>query len=120
MKIFNTMTMKKEKFVPLTPNKALIYGCGPTVYNFIHVGNARMLIAFDVLRRYLKHIGYDVTYVQNFTDIDDKVIRRAADENLGYEFIAARYIKEFERDAAGLNVLPADLKPLATPTFSRS
>ena len=81
MKIYNTMTRKKEEFVPLTPGKVGIYACGPTVYNFFHIGNARPFIVFDVLRRFLRYQGYQVTFVQNFTDIDDKLIRRAAEES---------------------------------------
>ncbi len=114
MKIFNTLSRQKEEFVPQTPGAARIYCCGPTVYNLIHVGNARPMIVFDVLRRHLEHQGYTVTFAQNFTDIDDKVIRRAVDEGVSFADIAARYIAEYKKDAEGLGVRPADLAPLAT------
>ncbi len=114
MKIFNTMTRKKEEFVPLTPGKVGIYACGPTVYNYFHIGNARPFIIFDVLRRYFRHIGYDVTFVQNFTDIDDKLIRRAAEEGTTVPEIAEKYIKEYYVDAEGLGVEKADVHPRAT------
>lgn len=114
MKIYNTQTRKLEDFKPLNENKANIYVCGPTVYDFIHVGNARPLIVFDVLRRYLKYAGYDVKFVQNYTDIDDKLIIRANKESRTVKDLAEQYITEFDKDAAGLNVLPADVKPKAT------
>ncbi len=114
MKIFNTMTRQKEEFVPLEPGKVKIYCCGPTVYNLIHVGNARPIIVFDVLRRYLEYRGYEVTFVQNFTDVDDKIIRRAAEEGITAAEIAEKYIKEYYTDAQGLGVRPATIHPKAT------
>ena len=114
MKIYNTMTRRKEEFVPIVPDEAHIYACGPTVYNFIHIGNARPICVFDVLRRYLEYRGMKVTFVQNFTDIDDKIIRRANEENTDYLTISQRYIEEYKTDAAGLNVRPATVHPLAT------
>ncbi len=114
MRVFNTLTRQKEEFVPLKENRALIYCCGPTVYNLIHVGNARPMIAFDVLRRHLLAQGWQVTFVQNFTDIDDKVIRRAQEEGTCYDAVAARYIEEYYTDARGLNVMDADIAPKAT------
>ncbi len=114
MKIYNTMTRQKEEFVPLNPGKVGIYACGPTVYNFFHIGNARPFIVFDVLRRYFRHLGYDVTFVQNFTDIDDKLIRRANEEGTTVPEIAEKYIKEYYTDAEGLGVEKADVHPRAT------
>lgn len=114
MRIFNTLTMKKEEFVPLQEGKVKMYACGPTVYNFIHIGNARPICVFDVLRRYLKYIGYDVTFVQNFTDIDDKLIKKANEEGTTVAEVAARYIKEYWTDAKGLGVREADYHPKAT------
>ena len=114
MKIYNTMTRKKEEFVPIVPGEAHIYACGPTVYNFIHIGNARPLVIFDILRRYLEYRGYKVTYVQNFTDVDDKMIMRAQNEGLTVQQVAEKYIKEYETDAQGLNIRQADVHPRAT------
>lgn len=114
MKIYNTLTRRKEELIPLEPGVVRIYACGPTVYNFIHIGNARPLCVFDVLRRYLEWRGLEVRFVQNFTDIDDKIIRRAGEEGVGYEEIASRYIDEFWTDAKGLGVRPATLHPKAT------
>jgi len=114
MKIYNTQSRTLEEFKPKYENKANIYVCGPTVYNFIHVGNARPLIVFDILRRYLDYAGYDVTFVQNYTDIDDKMIIRANKEGKTVKELAETFIGEFEKDAKGLNVLPADVKPKAT------
>jgi len=114
MKIFNTMTRQKEEFVPLHPGKVGIYACGPTVYNFFHIGNARPFIVFDVLRRYFRHKGYEVKFVQNFTDIDDKLIRRAIEEGTTVPEIAEKYIKEYYTDAEGLGVEKADVHPRAT------
>ena len=114
MKIYNTLTRHKEELVTLEPGVARIYACGPTVYNYIHIGNARPLCVFDVLRRYLEWRGYEVKFVQNFTDIDDKIIRRANEEGVGYQEIAARYIEEFWVDAKGLGVREATVHPKAT------
>ncbi len=114
MQIFNTLTRQKEELIPLEPGKLRIYACGPTVYNFIHIGNARPLCVFDTLRRYLEWRGYDVRFVQNFTDIDDKIIRRANEEGVTYEEIAHRYIDEFWTDAKGLGVKEATVHPKAT------
>ena len=114
MKIYNTLTRQKEELVTLEPGVARIYACGPTVYNYIHIGNARPLCVFDVLRRYLEWRGYEVKFVQNFTDIDDKIIRRANEEGVGYQEIAARSIEEFWVDAKGLGVREATVHPKAT------
>ncbi|WP_455493494.1 cysteine--tRNA ligase [Eubacterium sp.] len=114
MKIFNTMSRRKEEFVPVDPNEVKIYACGPTVYNFIHIGNARPLCVFDVLRRYLEYRGYNVKFVQNFTDVDDKIINRANEENSTFEEISEKYIKEFWTDAHGLNFKDATVHPKAT------
>lgn len=114
MKIFNTMSRRKEEFFPVDPNEVKIYACGPTVYNFIHIGNARPLCVFDVLRRYLEYRGYNVKFVQNFTDVDDKIIKRANEENSTFEEISEKYIKEFWTDAHGLNFKDATVHPKAT------
>ncbi|MBR3553880.1 MAG: cysteine--tRNA ligase [Clostridia bacterium] len=114
MKVFNTLTRQKEDLVPLTPGEFKIYACGPTVYNFIHIGNARPLCVFDVLRRYLEYRGNKVTFVQNFTDIDDKIIRRANEEGVSYKEISETYIKEFWTDADGMNIRHATVHPKAT------
>lgn len=114
MKIFNTMTRRKEEFVPLDKDEVKIYACGPTVYNYIHIGNARPLCVFDVLRRYLEYRGYNVRFVQNFTDVDDKIIKRANEEGLSFEEVSKKYIKEFWTDAHGLNFKDATVHPKAT------
>ncbi len=114
MKIFNTLTRQKDEFIPITEGEAKIYACGPTVYNYIHIGNARPLCVFDVLRRYLEWRGFKVTFVQNFTDIDDKLIKKANEEGITVPEVAARYIKEFWVDAKGLNVREASVHPKAT------
>ena len=114
MRIFNTMTRQKEEFKPICEGEARIYACGPTVYNFIHIGNARPLCVFDVLRRYMEYRGMRVQFVQNFTDIDDKIIRRANEEGKTYQEIAETYIREFWTDAKGLNVREATVHPKAT------
>ena len=114
IKLYNTLSFRKEEFIPLEPGKVKMYACGPTVYNFFHVGNARCFTVFDMLRRYFEYRGYEVTFVQNFTDIDDKVIRRANEEGITYDAIAARYIKEYFTDAEGLGVKHATIHPLAT------
>lgn len=114
MKIFNTLTRQKDEFIPIVEGEAKIYACGPTVYNLIHIGNARPLCVFDVLRRYLEWRGFKVTFVQNFTDIDDKLIRKANEEGITVPEVAERYIKEFWVDAKGLNVREATVHPKAT------
>ncbi len=114
MKIFNTLTRNKDEFIPIKEGEVKIYACGPTVYNYIHIGNARPLCVFDVLRRYLEWRGYKVTFVQNFTDIDDKLIKRANEEGITVPEVAERYIKEFWVDAKGLNVREASVHPRAT------
>ena len=114
MKVYNTLTRKKEELVPITPGEIKMYACGPTVYNYIHIGNARPLCIFDILRRYLEYRGYNVKFVQNFTDIDDKIISRANEEHVDFSEISERYIKEFWTDADGLNVRHATINPKAT------
>ena len=114
MKVYNTLTRKKEELVPITPGEIKMYACGPTVYNYIHIGNARPLCIFDILRRYLEYRGYNVKFVQNFTDIDDKIIRRANEEHVDFSEISECYIKEFWTDADGLNVRHATINPKAT------
>lgn len=114
MKVFNTMSRTKEEFVPVNENEVKIYACGPTVYNYIHIGNARPLCVFDVLRRYLEYRGYNVKFVQNFTDIDDKIIKRANEEGKTFEEISEKYIEEFWTDAHGLNFKDATVHPKAT------
>jgi cysteinyl-tRNA synthetase len=117
MEIFNTLSRKKEEFIPMEPGKVKMYACGPTVYNFIHIGNARPICVFDVLRRYLEYRGYQVTFVQNFTDIDDKIINKANEEGSDYLTVSRRYIEEYKKDAAGLGVRPATIHPKATETI---
>lgn len=117
MRLFNTLTRQKDEFVPLTAGQVKMYSCGPTVYNFFHIGNARPFIIFDLLRRYLEYRGYQVEFVQNFTDIDDKVINKANEEGVSYDVIADRYIKEYFVDAQGLGVRKASLHPRATETM---
>ena len=119
MKIYNTLTKKKEEFVPIAPGEAKIYACGPTVYNFIHIGNARPMCVFDILRRYLEYRGMKVTFVQNFTDIDDKIIRKANEEKTDYLTVAERYIQEYKTDARGLNIREATVHPRATETMEQ-
>lgn len=114
MKIYNTLTKRKEDFVPLEEGKVKMYVCGPTVYNFIHIGNARPMIVFDTVRRYMEYKGYDVNYVSNFTDVDDKIIAKAIEEGVPAEEISRRYIKECKKDMADMNVKPATTHPLAT------
>ncbi len=114
MKIFNTMTRKKDEFIPFREGKVGIYVCGSTVYDFIHIGNARPMVVFDTLRRYLSYIGYDVTYIQNFTDIDDKMIRRANESGITVKELGDRFINEFYTDAKGLGIMPASVNPRAT------
>ena len=119
MKIFNSMSRQKEEFIPIQPGKVSIYACGPTVYNFIHVGNARPIILFDVLRRYFEYRGYDVTFVQNFTDVDDKIIKRANEEGITSQEVAEKYIQEYFTDAQGLGVRPATIHPKATENMQQ-
>ena len=114
MKIFNTLTRRKEEFVPINEGKVGIYVCGPTVYDYIHIGNARPMIVFDTLRRYLEYKGYDVNYVSNFTDVDDKIIKRANEEGVDASVISERYIAEVKKDMAALNVREATTHPKAT------
>ena len=114
MKVFNTLTRRKEEFVPLEPGKVKMYVCGPTVYNFIHIGNARPMIVFDTVRRYFEYKGYDVNYVSNFTDVDDKIIKKAIEEGVSAQEISQRYIAECKKDMEGMNVKPATKHPLAT------
>lgn len=114
MKIYNTLTRRKEEFVPLEPGKVKMYVCGPTVYNLIHIGNARPMIVFDTVRRYFEYKGYDVNYVSNFTDVDDKIINKAIEEGTDADTISKRYIEECKKDMKALNVKPATKNPLAT------
>ena len=114
MKIYNTMSKKKEEFIPLEEGKVKMYVCGPTVYNFIHIGNARPMIAFDTVRRYFEYKGYDVNFVSNFTDVDDKIIKKAIEEGVTADEISKRYIEECKKDMEAMNIKPATKNPLAT------
>ena len=114
IRIYNTLSKKKEDFVPLEEGKVRMYVCGPTVYNFIHIGNARPMIVFDTVRRYLEHKGYEVNFVSNFTDVDDKIIKKAIEEGVPAEEISQRYIAECKKDMEGMNIKPATPHPLAT------
>ena len=114
MKIYNTLSKKKEEFVPIEEGKVRMYVCGPTVYNYIHIGNARPMIVFDTVRRYLEFIGYDVNYVSNFTDVDDKIIKKAIEKGSTAEEVSKSYIAECKKDMADMNVMPATTHPLAT------
>ncbi len=114
MKIFNTLTRQKDEFRPITEGEVKMYACGPTVYNFIHIGNARPLCVFDVVRRYFEYRGYKVNFVQNFTDIDDKIIKRANEENSDYKTVSEKYIEEFWTDVKGMNIREATTHPKAT------
>ncbi|OUP22596.1 cysteine--tRNA ligase [Lachnoclostridium sp. An196] len=114
MRIYNTLSKKKEDFIPLEEGKVRMYVCGPTVYNFIHIGNARPMIVFDTVRRYLEHKGYEVNFVSNFTDVDDKIIKKANEEGVSAEEISQRYIAECKKDMEGMNIMPATTHPLAT------
>ena len=114
MQIYNTLSKKKEEFVPLEPGKVKMYVCGPTVYNLIHIGNARPMIVFDTVRRYMEHKGYEVNYVSNFTDVDDKIIKKANEEGVEPAVISERYIAECQKDMAAMNVKPATIHPKAT------
>lgn len=114
MKLYNTLTKRKEEFVPLEEGKVKMYVCGPTVYNFIHIGNARPMIVFDTARRYMEYKGYEVNFVSNFTDVDDKIIKKAIEEGVSAEEVSERYIKECKKDMADMNVKPATTHPQAT------
>ena len=114
MQVYNTLSKRKEKFVPLEEGKVKMYVCGPTVYNFIHIGNARPMIVFDTVRRYFEYKGYDVNFVSNFTDVDDKIIKKAIEEGTTSDVISKRFIEECKKDMAGMNVKPATKHPLAT------
>ena len=114
MLFYNTLNKKKEEFVPIVPGKVSIYVCGPTVYDFIHIGNARPMLVFDTLRRYLEHKGYEVNYVSNFTDVDDKIINKSIEEGIPAQEVAERYIKECKQDMEHMNVRPATTHPRAT------
>jgi len=117
MQLYNTMTRKKEEFKPITEGQVNIYACGPTVYNYIHIGNARPICSFDVLRRYLAYRGYKVKYVQNFTDVDDKIIKKANEEGISSSEVSEKYIAEYKTDAHGLNVMDADVHPKVTESM---
>ena len=119
MKLYNTLTRKKEEFIPLEEGKVKMYVCGPTVYNYIHIGNARPFIMFDTLRRYLQYKGYDVTFVQNFTDVDDKIIKRGHEEGISPEEVANKYIDEYFVDADGLGINRADVHPRVTDNIQQ-
>ena len=114
MKLYKTLSKQKDEFVPLEEGKVKMYVCGPTVYNFIHIGNARPMIVFDTVRRYFEYKGYDVNYVSNFTDVDDKIIKRAIEEGVSSDEISKRYIAECKKDMDGMNIKPATKNPLAT------
>ena len=114
MKIYNTLTRKKEEFIPADKDNVKMYSCGPTVYDYFHIGNARPFIVFDTMRRYLEYVGYKVTFVQNFTDIDDKMIKRANDEGITVKELGDRFIAEYYKDAAAIGVRPATVHPKAT------
>ena len=114
MKIYNTLSKKKEEFVPIEEGKVKMYVCGPTVYNLIHIGNARPMIVFDTVRRYMEHKGFEVNYVSNFTDVDDKIIKKAVEEGVDAAVVSQRYIEECKKDMAAMNVKPATTHPLAT------
>jgi cysteinyl-tRNA synthetase len=114
MKLYNTLTKKKEEFQPIEEGKVKMYVCGPTVYNYIHIGNARPMIIFDTVRRYMEYKGYEVNFVSNFTDVDDKIIKKAIEEGVPASEISTRYIEECKKDMEALNVLPATKHPLAT------
>ncbi|CAH2215252.1 cysteine--tRNA ligase [Tepidibacter aestuarii] len=119
MKLYNTLTRKKEEFIPLEEGKVKMYVCGPTVYNYFHIGNARPFIIFDTLRRYLEYRGYDVTYVQNFTDVDDKIINKANEEGISSLEVADKYIKEYFTDADGLGIKRASIHPRVTDNIEQ-
>ena len=114
MKLYNTLTKKKEDFIPIKEGEVSMYVCGPTVYNLIHIGNARPMIVFDSARRYMEYKGYKVNFVSNFTDVDDKIIAKALEEGVPAEEVSQRYIAECKKDMAAMNVRPATVHPLAT------
>ena len=114
MKIYNTLTRTKEEFVPLTPGEVKMYVCGPTVYNYIHIGNARPMLVFDTVRRYFEYKGYQVNFVSNFTDVDDKIIKKAIEEGVDADTVSQRYIAECRKDMAAMNVKEATTHPQAT------
>ena len=118
MRLYKTLTKRKEEFVPLEEGKVKMYVCGPTVYNFIHIGNARPMIVFDTVRRYFEYKGYEVNYVSNFTDVDDKIIKKAIEEGISAQEVSERYIEECKKDMAGMNVKPATTHPKATEEIS--
>ena len=118
LKIFNTLTREKEEFKPITPKQVNMYVCGPTVYNYIHIGNARSIVAFDTVRRYLEFLGYDVKFVSNFTDVDDKMIKEANKEGITVPEVADRFIKAFYEDIAQINVQKATINPRATDNIT--
>lgn len=114
IRIYNTLSKRKEEFIPLEDGKVRMYVCGPTVYNLIHIGNARPMIFFDTVRRYFEYRGYEVNFVSNFTDVDDKIIKKAIEEGVPAEEISQRYIAERKKDMEGMNIRPATTRPLAT------
>ena len=114
IQIYNTLSKRKEEFKPLEPGKVKMYVCGPTVYNLIHIGNARPMIVFDTVRRYMEYKGYEVNYVSNFTDVDDKIIKKANEEGVEPSVISERYIAECKKDMEGMNIKPATKNPKAT------
>ena len=111
MKLYNSMTRQKEEFVPIKPGEVSMYSCGPTVYNFFHIGNARPFVVFDTLRRYLEYRGYNVKFVQNFTDVDDKIINKAREEGITAPEVSEKYIAEYYKDAGALNVKKESVHP---------
>ena len=119
MKLYNTLTRQKEEFVPMEEGKVKMYVCGPTVYNFFHIGNARPFIIFDTLRRYLEYRGNEVTYIQNFTDVDDKIIKRGHEEGITPEQVADKYIKEYFIDSDGLGIKRASVHPRVTDNINQ-
>lgn len=114
LQIYNTLTKSKSIFKPITPNKINMYVCGMTVYDYYHVGHARTYVSFDIIRRYIKYLGYEVNYVRNITDIDDKIIQRANENNEDYQTLTSRFIKAIDEDEKALNILPPDRAPRAT------
>lgn len=118
LKIYNTMTRTKENFIPLEPGKVKMYVCGPTVYDYIHIGNARPVIFFDVVRRYLESVGYDVTFIVNFTDVDDKLIKKAAEMGTTVPEVADLFVQKYYEDTAGLGVRKATAHPRVTENMA--